>query len=83
MGKVNLEPLTREVYEFVRDFRRREGYSPTLREIGSACFVAHTTVLTHVARLEGMGWLTRDFLKPRSIRLGDLAPDYIPELDGK
>lgn len=81
MPRPRLEPITRQVYEFIRDFHRREGFSPSLREIGEGCYVAHTTALTHIARLEGMGWVTREFLKPRSIRLAEFAPDYNPELD--
>lgn len=78
---VELDPLTRTVYEYIRDYLRQERRPPTLREIGAGCYVGHTTVLTHLARLEGMGWIEREIGRARSIRLGPYAPDYEPEAD--
>jgi len=76
-----LDPITRTVYEFIRDYLRDKRISPTQREIGEGCHIAHTSTLTHLARLEGMAWIERDHNVPRSIRLGELAPDYDPETD--
>ncbi len=73
-----LDPITRQIYEFIRDYLKTERRSPTQREIGEGCHVAHTSTLTHLARLEGMGWIEREHNMPRSIRLGPLAPDYDP-----
>lgn len=72
----SMNPLTKTVYLYIRDQLRNDQLSPTLREIGDGCFISHTTVLTHLALLEGMGWIAREIGKARSIRLADQAPDY-------
>lgn len=68
--------LTLEVYRFIRDFLREHHYSPTLREIGDGCYASHTTIITHLARLEAKGWIVREIGIARSITLGERAPDY-------
>ncbi|MAU09963.1 MAG: hypothetical protein CL607_09100 [Anaerolineaceae bacterium] len=70
-----MQPITRKVYIFVRDYIHDNRRSPTLREIGNACYISHTSVIRHLDKLEGMGWLEREPNMPRSMRLGDLAPD--------
>ena len=72
----DIDPTTRDVYEFIRDYLEEEKRSPSVREIGDGCYVGHTTILTHLARLEGMGWIEREMNMARSIRLGERAPDY-------
>lgn len=81
MSDPRIEPMTWQVYYYIRDFHRREGFSPSLREIGEGCYIAHTTALNHIARLEGMGWVVREVQKPRSIRLAEHAPDYPVQVD--
>ena len=73
-----IEQRTRQVYDYIITYRKLNGNSPTLREIGDACHVAHTSILTNLARLEGMGWIVREFSKSRGITLGENAPDYDP-----
>lgn len=73
-----IDPVTYKVYEFVRDYHARHRKAPTFREIADGCYVGHTTVYRHVERLCGMGWLERDLNTPRSIIIGELAPDYKP-----
>lgn len=75
----DIAPTTHTIYEFIRDYLKAERRSPAQREIAEGCYLAHTTVLTHLARLEGMGWIEREPNIARSIRLGPLAPDYEPE----
>ncbi len=77
----DIDPTTRTIYEFIRDYLKTERRSPAQREIGDGCYIAHTSVLTHLARLEGMGWIEREPNIARSIRLGPLAPDYVSEED--
>lgn len=72
-----IEGFTLTVYEFIRDYLRKNHYSPTLREIGRGCYASHTTILPHLARLEARGWIVREMGKARSISLGDRAPDYV------
>ena len=70
-----MQPITHEVYAFVRNYIHEYRRSPTLREIGKACYISHTSVIRHLDKLEGMGWLEREPNMPRSMRLGDLSPD--------
>jgi SOS-response transcriptional repressor LexA len=71
-----MEPLTLAVYEYITRFLRDEGFSPSLREIGQGCNMAHTTLYSHLGILEGKDWIVREYKVPRSIRLGRHAPDY-------
>lgn len=75
---IDMDENTKRVFRFIWDALHDRHLSPTLREIGDGCFIAHTTVSNHLARLEGMGWIERDFNKPRSIRLGPNAPKTLP-----
>ena len=70
-----LHPFTRAVYEFVRDYIQLKRIPPTIREIGEGVYLGHSTVWAHLNKLEGMGWLERDMGIPRSLRLGEYAPD--------
>jgi len=67
------ETLTRkqvQVLEFIRDFRARSGYSPTLREIAGELGVSSVaTVAEHVASLDAKGLLRRRPDRARSLLL--------------
>lgn len=67
---------TRRIYEFIRDYWQAHGHAPSLREIGEGCYMAHTSILPHLAQLEAREWIVREIGLARSIRLGRLAPDY-------
>jgi len=70
----NLTTLT--VFRFIREYRKKnKGLSPSQREIAKGTFIATTTMLNHLSKLEAYGWITREFNIPRSIRIGDNAPD--------
>lgn len=71
-------PLTLRVYEYIRDYIQRTRLNPTLREIGEGVHLSHSAVITHLAYLEAKGWIVREIGVARSIRLGELAPDYEP-----
>jgi SOS-response transcriptional repressor LexA len=70
-----VDERTQAVFDFIRHSLEIDHISPTLREIGRACFLTHTAVLPHLARLEAWGWIVRDMGKARSIRLGEFAPE--------
>lgn len=57
----------RRILNFVQEFARREGYSPSYREISGALGLSMSTVSYHVARLEGEGLLHREPGRPRTI----------------
>jgi repressor LexA len=60
----------REIYDFVVRYADRQGYPPTVREIGEAVGLASpSTVHAHLANLERAGYLRRDPTKPRALEL--------------
>jgi SOS-response transcriptional repressor LexA len=48
-----------KILRFVRRFTQREGYPPTLREIGQAVGLAPSSVHYHLSVLQDAGYLTR------------------------
>ncbi len=56
----------RRILVFIREFARREGYPPTLREIGEAVGLAPSTVSHHLSVLEDAGCLRRGAGRPRT-----------------
>jgi len=65
-----LTPRQKEVLEFIRDFRRERGYSPTHREICERFgFTSYGTVHKHLKLLESKGFLRRDWNQKRGVEL--------------
>jgi repressor LexA len=54
------------IVRFVRQFTEREGYPPTLREIGAAVDLAPSSVHYHLSVLQDGGHLTRGAGRPRT-----------------
>ncbi len=75
MSQLNDE-TRQQVYEYIRDSIRERHLNPTVREIAKGCYLAPSTVLPYLNFLEGKGWIVREYAIPRSIRLGEQAPDY-------
>lgn len=71
-----------QVLDFVRSEVHRRGYPPSVREIGEAVGLSSSsTVHSHLAALEGKGYLRRDPSKPRALEVldfrdTDAAVDY-------
>jgi repressor LexA len=58
----------REIYEFIRDFVTRKGYSPSLEEIGSHFGLSSVaTVHKHVQHLVEKGFLQKAWNRSRSV----------------
>jgi repressor LexA len=55
-----------KILRFVRRFTQREGYPPTLREIGQAVSLAPSSVHYHLSVLQDAGYLTRGAGRPRT-----------------
>ena len=55
----NVTPRQLEILRFIRDFRRRQGYSPTMQEIGDSLGLTKVTVFEHAGALEKKRLLTR------------------------
>ena len=74
-------PLTarqREFLDFIRQFIRRVGYPPTVREIGAHFGFVPRSVFDHLKALERKGYLHRDPGKSRSLQILDDGPPAIP-----
>jgi repressor LexA len=71
---VDLTKRQQEIFEFIKRYSARNGYPPTVRDIGKAVGLASSsTVHAHLANLEKVGLLRRDPTKPRAIELLDRA----------
>jgi len=67
-------PRQLEVLQFIRDFRRANGFSPTMQEIGDHLRLTKVTAFEHVGALERKGHLTRGAKHTaRSLRI---CPDF-------
>jgi repressor LexA len=60
----------RGILDVIETSMRERGYPPSVREIGEAVgLTSPSTVHTHLASLERMGYLRRDPTKPRAIEV--------------
>ena len=64
------------VYDFIAAFIEREGYAPSLREIGAGCYLSLGNVVRYLDKLEAWGLVTREPGKPRSIHLLERQPHW-------
>ncbi|MGH9137611.1 MAG: transcriptional repressor LexA [Acidimicrobiales bacterium] len=70
MTESNLTPRQREILEIIDRSMRDRGYPPSVREIGeSVGLTSPSTVHTHLATLQRLGFLRRDPTKPRAIEV--------------
>jgi repressor LexA len=70
MADVMPTPRQREILEVIDRFQRDRGFPPSVREIGQAVgLTSPSTVHTHLATLEKLGYLRRDATKPRAIEV--------------
>jgi repressor LexA len=71
---MDLTKRQQEIFDFIKRYSARNGYPPTVRDIGKAVGLASSsTVHAHLANLEKGGLLRRDPTKPRAIELLDRA----------
>jgi repressor LexA len=67
---VDLTTRQKEIFDYIRKYASKQGYPPTVREIGKAVGLhSSSTVHAHLANLEKIGLLRRDPTKPRAIEL--------------
>jgi repressor LexA len=65
-----LSERQKSILIFIEEFIDREGYPPTIREIGEACDIASTSVVNYnLNKLVNNDWLERTREKSRGIRL--------------
>jgi repressor LexA len=71
---MDLTKRQQEIFDFIKRYSAKNGYPPTVRDIGKAVGLASSsTVHAHLANLEKLGLLRRDPTKPRAIELLDRA----------
>ncbi len=69
-GPSTLTPRQRGILDVIETSMRERGYPPSVREIGEAVgLTSPSTVHSHLASLEKMGFLRRDPAKPRAIEV--------------
>ncbi len=65
-------PRQLEILRYIRDCRSKQGYSPTMQEIGDRFHLTRVTVFEHVEALEKKGLIVREARhKARSLRVSD------------
>jgi repressor LexA len=71
----DLSDRQRAILDFISRHCDRNGYPPTVREIGLAVGLASpSTVHAHLAKLEAAGRIRRDPTKPRAMLVSDRRP---------
>jgi repressor LexA len=75
---MDLTKRQQEIFDFIKRYSAKNGYPPTVRDIGKAVGLASSsTVHAHLANLEKLGLLRRDPTKPRALELLDRAVDSV------
>src|ERR671927_166383 len=75
---MDLTKRQQEIFDFIKRYSAKNGYPPTVRDIGKAVGLASSsTVHAHLANLEKLGLLRRDPTKPRAIELLDRAVETV------
>ncbi|MFP3938103.1 MAG: transcriptional repressor LexA [Phycisphaerae bacterium] len=70
--ETTLTPKQLSIVRYIREFRRREGYSPTMQQIGDHLGCTKVTVFEHVKALVEKGVLDRGAKhKARSLQVSD------------
>jgi repressor LexA len=77
MAQAELTPRQRRILDFISGTVRKQGYPPTVREIGEAVgLTSSSSVHAQLANLERRGLLHKDPTKPRAMTLSE------PKVDG-
>jgi repressor LexA len=69
-----LTPRQLQILTFIRNFRRKHGYSPTMQELADHLGITKVTVFEHVGALERKRLLRRLPHKARSLELSSRVP---------
>src|SRR4051794_14044097 len=70
MNDVLLTARQRQILDVIEVNMRERGYPPSVREIGEAVgLTSPSTVHSHLASLERLGYLRRDPSKPRALEV--------------
>ncbi len=73
---MDLSPRQKEVLDTIDRLTKARGYPPTLREMGKALGIRSTNgVADHLKRLTALGYVARDGMKSRGVRLARAWPE--------
>jgi len=86
MGE-HLTKRQRQILDFITEFKNKNGYAPSFREIGENFGLTSTaTIHAHIKSLERKGFVKFDFNSPRSVEIVpeslNLSEAYLLELSG-
>lgn len=71
--KQRITERQKKILDYIKESVRFKGYPPSVREIGKAVgLTSSSTVHSHLASLEEMGYIRRDPTKPRAIEILDI-----------
>ena len=77
---MDLTKRQQEIFDFIKRYSAKNGYPPTVRDIGKAVGLASSsTVHAHLANLERLGLIRRDPSKPRALELLDRAAGAVAD----
>jgi SOS-response transcriptional repressor LexA len=77
-----MTPRQKQTLDFIRSYTGRQGYAPTLREIGQHLGCSHITAYEHTRALIEAGHLAYDRYKSRSFTvLTPTTADVVAKLD--
>jgi repressor LexA len=78
----DLTPRRRKVLEAIEDSVRRNGYAPSMREIGEAAGLASTSaVFYQISMLEKQGYVSREARRPRTAVVRTPADSAVQQAD--
>lgn len=78
----NLSKRQRQILDFINDFNREKGYSPSYREIGEHFNLSSpATIHAHVSALQEKGFLKRSHNEARSIELANSSVDWAQAIE--
>lgn len=75
----NVTSRQADVVRMIRQYRRANGFQPTLVEIAKALGTSKVTAMEHLDKLERKGVLKRDKYKARMYTLTRLADELVPD----
>ncbi len=80
---MHLEPKEQLVYDYIKENIKKNGYSPSIRDICSALGIKSTsTVHLCLDRLEKKGYIQKENGKSRTLRIESLIADETDRADG-
>ncbi len=77
---MTLSEKEQQIYDYIRENIRKNGYSPSIRDICSALGIKSTsTVHTCLEKLEKKGYIQKENGKSRTVRIEGVSPEELEE----